>query len=453
MAEYIPVELGTEKISKLLKQYALPAIIAMTASSLYNIVDSIYIGQGCGPLAISGLAITFPLMNLSTAFGTLIGIGGTSLISMLLGEKQYDTAKKVLGNVFIMNTIIGFLFALFAIIYIEPILTFFGASEATMPYAKEYMVIVLSGNIITHLYFGLNGIVRATGRPKKAMYATLLAVVTNVVLDPIFIFGFKMGIKGAALATVIAQVIAFIWVFKILLNKKDLLHFTKKSFKLDFKIIGRMFSIGVSPFLMNTATCFVVIFINNQLKRYGGDLSIGAYGIVNRVVTIFVMICIGLNQGMQPIAGFNYGAKLYKRVIEVLKLTIKWAVLVTSMCFIVGEFFPNATVSIFTSDPELKQISAHALRMMAVFMPLVGSQIVITSLFQSLGLVKKSIFLSLSRQLLFLIPCLLLLPLKWGIDGVWASMPLSDFIASIVGYVLLYYLIRQFNREIEAQES
>ncbi len=453
MAEYIPVELGTEKIGKLLKQYALPAIIAMTATSLYNMVDSIYIGQGCGPLAISGLAITFPLMNLSTAFGTLIGLGGTTLISMLLGQKNYDIAKRVLGNIFMMNILIGFLFAAVALIFIEPILTFFGASEATMPYAKDYMTIVLSGNIITHLYFGLNGVVRASGRPKKAMTATLLAVILNCILDPIFIFVLKMGIQGAALATVIAQIVSFIWIFKILTNKNDLLHFSKNSFHIDGKIIKRMVSIGVSPFLMNTASCFVVILINNQLKRYGGDLYIGAYGIINRIVFIFVMICIGLNQGMQPIAGYNYGAKLYQRVIDVLKLTIKWATMVTTLCFIFGMFFPNTVVSIFTSDPELKNLATEGLRITVMVMPLIGAQIVTTHLFQSLGLVNKSIFLSLSRQLLFLLPALIVLPLAIGVTGVWYAMPISDFISAIFGFILLASLIKSFKKEMAVQNS
>lgn len=453
MAEYIPVELGTEKIGKLLKQYALPAIIAMTATSLYNMVDSIYIGQGCGPLAISGLAITFPLMNLSSAFGTLIGLGGTTLISMLLGQKNYDIAKKVLGNIFIMNVIIGFIFALVALIFIEPILTFFGASEATMPYAKEYMTIVLAGNIITHLYFGLNGVVRASGRPQKAMFATLLAVILNCILDPIFIFGLDMGIKGAALATVIAQVVSFIWIFKLLTNKNDLLHFSKDSFHLDGRIIKRMFSIGVSPFLMNTASCFVVILINNQLKRYGGDLSIGAYGIVNRIVFIFLMICMGLNQGMQPIAGYNYGAKQYQRVLDVLKLTIMWASLDTILCFVAGMFFPETVVSIFTSDPELKLLAAKGLRITVMVMPIIGAQIVITHLFQSLGLVKVSIFLSLSRQLLFLLPALIVLPMFLDVNGVWYAMPLSDLISAIFGFVFLASLIKKFRKEMAEQSN
>jgi putative MATE family efflux protein len=451
MAEKIPVELGTEKIGTLLRQYAVPAIIAMTASSLYNMVDSIFIGQGVGPLAISGLAVTFPLMNISAAFGTLVGAGGATLVSVLLGQRNYDMAKKVLANVFILNVTIGVFFIIFSISFLTPILRFFGASDATLPYAKEYMTVILLGNIITHLYFGLNAILRSAGFPKKAMTATILTVVLNTILDPIFIFVFDMGIQGAAIATVLSQAVALVWVFRMLSDKSRVLHFSREQFSLDRKIAGRSLSIGMAPFLMNLTSSLVVILMNNQLRSHGGDMAIGAYGIINRVVFLFMMIVMGFTHGMQPIAGYNYGAKLYSRVVEVFRLTVFWATLITTLCFLVGMFFPEVPVSLFTRDPELKAIASRGFRIGVSLFPIVGFQMVTSNFFQSLGLARRAIFLSLSRQLLFLIPSLAILPGFFGVDGVWISMPVSDAIASIVAALMLASLIRKFRAETALQ--
>ncbi len=451
MAEKIPVELGTEKIGTLLRQYAVPAIIAMTASSLYNMVDSIFIGQGVGPLAISGLAVTFPLMNISAAFGTLVGAGGATLVSVLLGQRNYDMAKKVLANVFILNVTIGVFFIIFSLSFLTPILRFFGASDATLPYAKEYMTVILLGNIITHLYFGLNAILRSAGFPKKAMTATILTVVLNTILDPIFIFVFDMGIQGAAIATVLSQAVALVWVFRMLSDKSRVLHFSREQFSLDWKIAGRSLSIGMAPFLMNLTSSLVVILMNNQLRSHGGDMAIGAYGIINRVVFLFMMIVMGFTHGMQPIAGYNYGAKLYLRVVEVFRLTVFWATLITTLCFIVGMFFPEVAVSLFTRDPELKAIASRGFRIGVSLFPIVGFQMVTSNFFQSLGLARRAIFLSLSRQLLFLIPSLAILPGFFGVDGVWISMPVSDAIASIVAALMLASLIRKFRAETALQ--
>lgn len=422
----------------------MPAIIAMTASSLYNMVDSIYIGQGCGPLAISGLALTFPLMNLSSAFGTLVGVGGATLTSVLLGQKNYPVAKKVLSNVLIMNIAIGLIFSSLSLLFLEPILTFFGASPDTMPYSKSYMIPILIGNIVTHLYFGLNSIVRVSGHPQKAMYATILTVGLNTVLDPIFIFVFKLGIQGAAIATVIAQCVSLIWILKMLTDKKEFLHLSKESFGFDWNIAKRSLSIGLAPFLMNVASCFVVIFINNQLKNYSGDLAIGAYGIINRLIFLFVMIVFGFNQGMQPIAGYNYGAKQYNRVLKVLNLTSVCGMCVTTVCFLVGMFIPQYAVRLFTRDEELIEMASHAFRIAVIFFPIVGRQMVVANFFQSLGLAQRAIFLSLSRQLLFLIPCLAILPLFFGIEGIWYSMPCSDILSVFVAEILLLNLKKKF---------
>ena len=446
----IPTELGTENVGKLLKQYAMPAIVAMAAASLYNMVDSIFIGQGVGPMAIAGLAVTFPLMNLSTAFGTLVGVGAVTLISMLLGQKNYYMANRVLGNVVMLNVGIGLLVTILGLVFLDPILYFFGASDATIPYAREYMVIILAGNVISHLYHGLNGVVRASGLPKKAMAATLLAVGLNTVLDPIFIFGLDMGIRGAAIATILAQIVSLLWILKMLSDKNHVVHFSKEVFHFDFKIAERSLSIGMAPFLMNVASCFVVILINRQLQFHGGDMAIGAYGIVNRIVFLFIMLIMGFTQGMQPIAGYNYGAKLYPRVKKVLTLTIICATATTTLAFLVGELIPNAMVSLFTRDAELKELSSHALRIIVAIFPIVGYQIVATSFFQSIGYARKAIFLSLSRQLLFLLPFLIVFPRLWGTDGVWWSMPASDIVAALIALLMISRLMKTFGQDEKA---
>ncbi len=442
----IPVELGTEKIGKLLKQYATPAIIAMLATSLYNMVDSIFIGQGVGPMAISGLAVTFPLMNIAVAFGTLVGVGASTLVSILLGQQDYKLANRVLGNVVILNVAIGIFVTILSLVFMDPILYFFGASENTITYAREYMVIIMGGNIISHLYHGLNSVLRSSGRPRLAMNATILAVVLNTILDPLFIFAFKMGIQGAAIATVLAQIVALVWVTRLLMDRSHVLHFSRDCFRFDWKIAWRSLSIGMSPFLMNIASCFVVILINNQLKRYGGDLAIGAYGITNRIGFFFFTISMGLNQGMQPIAGYNFGARNWERVKSVLRLTIMCSMIAMSLGFIVAVTIPGVAVSLFTHDPELKAIAARACSITLLMFPIVGFQAVVTNFFQCVGYVGRAIFLSLSRQLLFLIPFLALFPLFLGLDGVWWSLPASDAVSSIVAFFMMRRLMRNFGK-------
>ena len=443
--------LGTEHIRRLLVQYAVPAIIAMTAASLYNMVDSIFIGHGVGPLAISGLALTFPLMNLAAAFGSLVGVGAATLISMRLGQRDYATAQHVLGNVVVLNLIIGVAFGAAALVFLDPILYFFGASDATIGYARDYMTIILLGNVVTHMYLGLNAVLRASGHPRKSMYATINTVLINTVLDPLFIYGFGWGIRGAAVATVAAQVISLAWQFRILSDRRELLHFRRGIYRLQGKIVRNVLAIGMSPFLMNLAACFIVILINKGLKQYGGDLMIGAYGIVNRLAFFFVMIVMGLNQGMQPIAGYNFGARQYDRVLRVLKLTSICATCVTTVVFLIGELVPRTAVSAFTNDPELIRLSVEGMRITFAFFPIIGFQMVATNFFMSIGMAGKAIFLSLSRQLLFLLPGLLVLPrifdacTEWnGSWGVWCAMPLSDLLASVVTVFMLTYQLRRF---------
>lgn len=443
-AQKTPTALGTESIGKLLMQYAVPAIIAMTASSLYNMVDSIFIGHGVGTMVLSALALTFPLMNLGAAFGALVGVGAATLISVKLGQKDYDTAQRVLGNVFVLNILLGLAFTVIVFPFLNPILYFFGGSDETVEYARQFMEIILLGNVVTHLYLGLNAVLRASGHPKQAMYATIATVAINTILAPIFIFMFDWGIRGAAIATVSAQVIALLWQLKQFNNANELLHFRRGIFRLKRKIVFDSLAIGMSPFLMNLAACLIVILINQGLKKYGGDLAIGAFGIVNRLVFIVVMIVMGLNQGMQPIAGYNFGAKLYDRVNKVLKLTIIYATCVTTFGFLVGMLAPNLVVGIFTSDAELTELSATGLRITVMFFPIIGFQMVTSNFFQSIGMAGKAIFLSLTRQMLILLPCLLILPHFFGVAGVWYSMPVSDLLASLIALVMLVYQFRKF---------
>ena len=442
--ESAPLSLGVENVGKLLIQYAIPAIIAMTASSIYNITDSIFIGHGVGPLALSGLAITFPLMNLGAAFGSLVGVGASTLLSVRLGQKDYETANQILGNVFVLNLIIGLLFSIVILVFLTPILYFFGASKESLPYAHDFMVIILCGNVITHMYLGLNAMLRSAGSPRKAMMATIYTVLINMVLNPMFIFGFGWGIRGSALATVIAQMVVLIWQINIFSDKNYFIHLKRGIYRLQRKIVTETLSIGLAPFLMNVASCVIVILINQNLIRYGGDLAVGAYGIVNRVAFLFIMIVMGLNQGMQPIAGYNYGALHIHRVKEVLKKTIFWASIIMVTGFIVVELFPRSVASIFTTDHQLIDIASTGLRIVFILYPIVGFQMVISTFFQSIGMVKKAIFLSLTRQVLFLIPCLLILPRFYGVNGVWISLPLADAISCILSMILLISQLRMF---------
>jgi len=442
----IPTELGTEKIGKLLMNYATPAIIAMTASSLYNIIDSIFIGHGVGPLAISGLALTFPLMNLVAAFGSFVGVGSATLTSVRLGQKDYGSASIILGNCFTLNVMFGLMLTIFGLIFLRPILLFFGASPHTLPYAYDFMFIILIGNLVTCLYFGLNAMLRASGAPEKAMYATIGTVLINIVLNPLFIFGLHLGIRGSALATVISQLTALCWQLSYFRNKNNFIHFKKGTFKLQKQIIRDTLSIGLSPFLMNLASCLIIILINKGLNKFGGDMAIGAFGIVNRYVFVFVMIVFGFNQGMQPIAGYNFGAKLYGRVNQVLKLTIIWATVVTTIGFILAELFPETIVKAFTTDADLIKQAALGMKIVMVTFPIIGFQMVTSNFFQSIGMAKKAIFLSLTRQMIFLIPAIIILPLFWQLDGIWWSMPFSDLFATVTSLTMLYLQFRQFKR-------
>ena len=450
----IPSELGTRPVGELLRKYALPSIIAMLASSLYNIVDSVFIGHGVDAMALSGLAVTFPLMNISTAFGAMVGMGSATLISVKLGQKDYQIAEKILGNAVVMNIAMGVVFAVVSLLFLDPILYFFGASEASISYAREYMQIILLGNVFTHMYFGFNALLRAMGHPKMAMKATILTVILNTILDPLFIFGtinlgfvqfsgLGWGIRGAAIATILSQCISLMWQVRVMSDKRELIHFKRGIYRLKSYIVKEVLTIGLSPCLMNLASCFVVIFINRGLAEYGGDYAVGAYGIVHKMTFIFVMIVMGFQQAMQPIAGYNYGAKAYDRVNKVLKITIALATGVTTLAFVIGEFCPGVVARIFTSDEQMIEMAVVGMRYNCLLFPIVGFQMVTGSFFQSIAQPGKSIFLSLSRQLLFLVPFIIIFPHFWGINGVWISLPASDFVSAIFSASLLAHYFRK----------
>lgn len=438
-----PTELGEARIRELLLKYSLPAIIAMTATSLYNIVDSIFIGHGVGAIALSGLAVAKPFMDICAAFGALVGVGASSLVAIRLGEKNVKEANQVLGNVVVLNVILSTLVMVVGLVWLDPILTAFGASAESLEQAREYMEIILWANVLTHIYFGLNNVLRASGHPFHSMIATIVAVGANIVLDPIFIFTLGMGVRGAALATVLSQAISVVWQLSIFCRKEEVLHFQPGIWSLQPSIVKRVLSIGLSPFFMNIAHCLVVIIVNNELKQYGGDLAIGAYGVINRFCFVFAMIIMGFNQGMQPIAGYNYGARQYDRVLRVFRLTCICASIISGIVFLLGMCCPRIMITIFTHDADLLAITTPALRIFTCVWFLVGFQMVTGHFFTAIGMASKAIFLSLTRQVLYLIPMIILFSHFWGAAGVWWSMPASDLLAAMTAAAMLYVELRK----------
>ena len=445
--------LRTEPIGKLLLRYSLPAIAAMVVFSLYNIIDSIFIGHGVGPLAISGLAITFPDMNLTFALDLLVGIGGASICSILLGQQDIDGATRVLCNVLLLGLINGVTFGLLSQLVLDPVLTAFGASEHTLPYARDFMQIILYGLPVTCTMFGLNHVMRATGYPQKAMLSAVLTVGMNVILAPIFIFWLEWGIRGAAVATVLSQCVGMVWVLSHFRNPNSTVHFRRGTFRLRRKIVSSIFSIGMSPFLLNVCACLVTVLINIGLKQYGGDMAIGAFGILNRILILFVMLVMGLTQGMQPIVGYNYGAQQFERVKQTLKYGVITGGLITTAGFLAGQFTPEIVARMFTNDAGLISLSVEGMHLATLVFPLVGIQIVVGNFFQSIGKAKLSIFLSLTRQLLFLAPCLLILPRFFGLNGIWISLPVSDSLSFVASMGVLYMFLREMRRAHHSREA
>lgn len=444
--------LSEKPVGSLLLQYAIPAIVAMAASSVYNIIDGIFIGQGVGPEAIMGLALTSPLMSLTAAFGAMVGVGAATLMSVKLGQKDYATAQKILGNVVIMNLSLGIVLGMLLLVFINPILRFFGASDVTLPYARSFMSIILVGNVVTHMYLGLNAMLRSTNRPQKAMFATFGTVLLNCLFAPLFIFMFDWGIRGAACATILAQLCMLMWQIKLFSNNADLIHLRCDIIKLDMKIVKEALLVGLPQFLINLCACMVAALMTRSLTTYGGDVAVGAFGICNRLILFIVMVVIGLNQGMQPIAGYNFGAKRYDRVMSVLKRALCVGTIITMTGFIIGMFFPTPFVTLFAKDsPELIQTASHALTCMIIMFPIVGIQIVSTAFFQSIGYAAKSIFLSLTRQLIFLVPAILILPHIYTdpLEGLWHAAPVADALASVLAITLLVLQIKKFKKNIK----
>lgn len=453
-----PTELGTERIGSLLLRYALPAIIAMTASSLLNNVDRFFISRCVGPDAISGLGATMPFMNLGAAFGAMVGVGAGAVMSIRLGQRDYKTAQQVLGNTISLNIIISLLVTAGLLLFLDPLLYLFGASENTIQYARPYMLIILGGGIITHSYLGLNSVIRSAGHPTFSMVCTIVTVLSNAVLDWLFVWIWNWGITGAAWATILAQGVGLTMQFVMLGRKNELIHLQRGIYRIKVNIVRQILVIGLSPFLMNSCACMVVLLINNSMSKYGGDYAIGAYSIVNGVVFFFLMIVMGINQGMQPIVGYNWGAHQNDRVWRTLRYSIIGGVAVTTVGFLIGELCPETVTRIFSNgdsaeSQQILELSTKGFRAVVIVLPLVGAQMVIGNFFQSIGHAGKSIFLSLSRQLLFLIPSILILPNYFGLDGVWYSLPLSDSLSVFAAFTMLYLLVKKVKKGEKAAHS
>ncbi len=436
----------TKKISKLVWDYALPGIVGTLVTALYSVIGRIFIGQGVGALAISGLAITFPVMNLTASLGMLVGAGASARISISLGKQDKFTAEKILGNSLLITIILNAVFISLIMIYLDPILKAFGASEYTLPYARDYLQIVLPGNVFVSLCYNFNAMMRSSGYPRKAMITMLIGAIFNIILTPIFLYVFDLGIKGVAWATVISMFIGMLFVMDHFTRESSLLRLRWKDIRLNKPIVLAILSIGVSPFSMQVAASGVALLLNTSLLRYGGDLAVGAYGIINTIIMIFVMIIMGLNQGTQPIIGYNYGARNFIRVKETLFYSMKVATVITTLAFLVAQFFPHLFASAFTNDAELLSITEKGIRIVVAAFPLVGIQIVASSFFQSLGYAAKSIIQSLSRQLIFLVPFIVVFPRLWGLNGIWIAMPVADTLAAILSIYLLVIQLRILNK-------
>ena len=449
------LSLGTDNIGKLLFNYATPAIIAMASSSLYHLIDSAFVGHGVGGAAIAGMAITMPIMNIGAAFGAMVGVGAGARISLRLGEGNKAAAEKTLCNAVILNIIIGLSIMVFMLTFLDEILVLFSggkASAETLAYAKDFMKIILLGNVTMHLYLGMNDMIRSSGNPRKSMAIMLTSVAVNLTLNPLFIFVFKWGIQGSAAATVIAQFVSFTIALSHFCSKKSFLRFKREAFHFDWKIVGNILSIGLAPFLMNICASVVVAFVNTAMLKYGGaDLYVSAYGIVNRIALLFIMVVMGLNQGMQPIVGYNYGAKNYARVRKVVYMTICCGVAFATLGFILGETIPDVIARAFVdsengNDSLIVEAATQGLRIVLAVFPLVGFQVVVGGFFQYIGKAPLAIFISLTRQLIFLLPLLWFLPREFGAHGVWISMPIADSASIVLALILFIWQIRKIKR-------
>lgn len=428
-------------------KYSLPAVVGTVVSAIYNIIDSIVIGHAIDdPNVVSGIAVTFPVMNLVVALGMLIGAGAATRVSIVMGQNDKHVAEVILGNCVQLTVFIGITYASLFSIFIDPILKLFGASPNSLPYAREFMLWVLPGCVLQNLTFSFNNVMRASGYPGKAMYTNMIGAVLNIILAPLFLFGFHWGIRGAAIATDISMTVTAIWVMSHFFNKKHTLHFVKGTFKMNWDIIRGVLYIGMAPFLINVTGSVINAIVNNTLMQHGGDNAIAAVVVFNRYVTIFVFIIIGICQGMQPIVGYNYGSGRFQRLKRAFTLAVVSGVIVSSLGSLIGHFNPRAIASMFMQDETQIECAVNCLRITTLTFWMVGFQIVTTNFFQSLGMAGKSIFLSLTRQIIFMIPLLMILPPLWGLDGVWATYPISDFLSVVVAAIMLMVQMRHIKR-------
>lgn len=439
-------ELSTVSVGRLLWKYSLPAVVGMLVMALYNVVDRIFIGQWVGPDAIAGLAVTFPVMNLTTAIGVLIGVGASARVSIVLGAGRPDRAQEMLGNALSLTIINGIIYIGFFMYFIDPLLLLFGASQATLPYAREYMLVILPGCLLTNLTFGLNNIMRASGYPGRAMVTMMIGAVVNVGLDPLFIYVFEWGIGGAALATDIAMLVSAIFVLAHFMRRDSTLRFTRGIYRLRWRTVVAIISIGAAPAVVNAASCIVNAIANNSLLRYGDDRDIGAVGIMVTFTSLLVTVVLGICQGMQPVVGYNYGSGRLDRVARAIWISIGAGVAVTTVGWVGGEFFPHFIARAFVNDAALVDFTAHALRLAMITFWMVGMQIIATTYFQSIGKIGLSIFLSLTRQVLFFVPLLIILPRHWGLDGIWGAFFSSDICSTTVTVILMVYAFRDLRR-------
>ncbi|MGG7211627.1 MATE family efflux transporter [Clostridium baratii] len=448
--------LGEEPILKLLLSFSIPAIVGMVVNTLYNIIDRMYIGriEGIGPLALTGVGITMPIMTIILAFGMLVGIGTAARVSLKLGEHNKDSAEEHLGNAFTLIIIISIAITILGLMFLDPILGVFGASENTEIYARQYMQIIFIGTIVNMLSFGLNHSIRSDGSPKVAMLSMLIGAITNIILDPVFIFGFGMGVRGAAIATVISQILTTVWILQYFTVGKSIIKLKMNNLKLKLPIIISIFSIGMSPFSMQLAASVVQVLANNSLKEYGGDLAIGAMTIISSVSMIFLMPIFGINQGSQPIIGYNYGAKQYDRVKETVKYGAIAATIIVVIGWIITQSAPQVLIAIFNNDPELVGIATNGIKIYLFMMPLVGFQVISSNYFQSIGKAKISMFLSLLRQVILLIPCILILPKIFELNGIWLSGAVCDGLSSLITGIIFFYSVKKLKAEdVEMKEG
>lgn len=445
--------LGQKDISKLLWEFSLPAIVGMVVNALYNVVDSIFVGNWVGGIGLTAVTIAFPLMIILMAIGMLIGIGSSTLVSIRLGEKNYQEAEVILGNAFSLMVVAVISTTVIALMYLDEILVLLGADAHVLPYAREFSRIILLGSIFLHIGFGLNNIIRAEGNPKMAMATMLIASALNIILNPLFIGVFNMGIAGSALATVVAQAVAAAWVLRYLLSDKGVLKLRYANMRLDKNIVVDICKIGLSPFLMQIAASVVTILSNYSLLQHGGELAVAAFGIINRVGMLILMPIFGISQGVQPILGYNYGAKKYERVTKVMKLGIYAATLISILGFAVVQLFPTQIIRLFNDNPELIDLGANGLLLSLALLPIIGFQIIGANYFQAAGKAGYAIFLSMSRQVIILIPAILILPRFWGLEGIWLALPTADFISSLLTGTYLWRELRRLSPKLIGNNS